>query len=155
MEAAGVLPWYRGISVHDRYAQYWTFDCRHAACHAHLLRDLAAVAEIPSQQPWAEAMAKLLLCANDKADAAREQGRAALSRGHLRRIEKAYDSIATQAVRANPDPWLLGREKRTKAERESYNLALALGELKSEILAFCKDLAVWFTSNLAERGSAW
>src|SRR5260370_14296336 len=79
MEAAGVLPWYRGISVHDRYAQYSTFDCRHAACHAHLLRDLAAVAETRSQEPWAEAMAKLLCSAKYKADAARGAGKTSLS----------------------------------------------------------------------------
>jgi transposase len=153
MEAAGVLPAYRGISVHDRYGQYWLFsDCRHAACHAHLLRDLAAVAERPSQEPWAEAMAKLLVSAKDKADRAREAGRSSLSKGQLRRIDKVYDGIVTQAIRANPDPWLLGRDTRTKAERESYNLALAFKDLKGEVLLFCKDLRVWFTSNVAERG---
>src|SRR5713101_5780101 len=54
MRAAGVLPWFKGIAMHDRYAQYWLFDCTHAACAAHLIRDLAAVADTPSQQPWAE-----------------------------------------------------------------------------------------------------
>jgi transposase len=51
MEAAGVLAGYGGISVHDRYAQYWCFGCRHSACHAHLLRDLAAVASEPRRSP--------------------------------------------------------------------------------------------------------
>ena len=37
-------------------------------------------------------------------------------------------------------------------ERESWNLALAFKELKAEILLYCKNLSVWFTSNLAERG---
>jgi transposase len=152
MEDAGVLPGYRGISVHDRYGQYWLFACEHAACHAHLIRDLAAVAERSSQRPWAEAMAKLLLEAKDKADKAREAGKASLSKGQLRRICKAYDDIVTQAVRANPDPWLLGREERTKAERDSWNLALAFKDLKDDILRFASNLAVWFTSNLAERG---
>jgi hypothetical protein len=54
--------------------------------------------------------------------------------------------------RSNPDPWLLGREERTRAERESFNLALAFKEMKDDILRFCQNLAVWFTSNLAERG---
>jgi len=96
-------------------------------------------------------MAKLLLDAKDKADRAREAGKASLSKRQLGRIAKDYDAIVTQAVRANPDPWLLGREERTKAERESWNLALAFKELKKEILRFCSNLAVWFTSNLAER----
>jgi transposase len=152
MEDAGVLPGYQGVSVHDRYGQYWLFACEHAACHAHLIRDLAAVAERASQRPWAEAMAKLLLSANDRADKAREAGKASLSKRQLRRISQAYDDIVVQAVRANPDPWLLGREERTSAERESSNLALAFKELKEDILRFCENLAVWFTSNLAERG---
>ena len=67
MRAAGVLPEFRGIAMHDRYAQYWVFDCLHAACSAHLLRDLAAVAETPSQLTWTEAMATLLLHAEDDA----------------------------------------------------------------------------------------
>jgi transposase len=97
-------------------------------------------------------MATLLLSAKDNADKAREAGKTSLSKHQLRRISKAYDAIVVQAVRANADPWLLGREERTKAERESWNLALAFKELKEDILRFCENLAVWFTSNLAERG---
>ncbi|HYR64107.1 MAG TPA: IS66 family transposase, partial [Actinomycetota bacterium] len=152
MEAAGVLPEFKGVSVHDRYAQYWRFGCQHSACHAHLIRDLAAVAERASQEPWAEAMAKLLLDAKDEAEKARAAGRTSLSRRRLKAISAAYDAIVIRAIRANPDPWLLGREKRTQAERESWNLALAFKELKAEILLYCKNLSVWFTSNIAERG---
>jgi transposase len=152
MEAAGVLPGFGGVSVHDRYAQYWPFSCEHAACHAHLLRDLAAVADRASQVPWAEAMATLLLDAKDEADKARAAGRTSLSKRRLKAISAAYDDIVTRAIRANPDPWLLSREQRTKAERESRNLALAFKELKAEILLFCKNLTVWFTSNIVERG---
>ena len=146
MEAAGVLPGFTGVSVHDRYAQYWFFPCTHAVCGAHLLRDLAAVAETASQEPWTEAMAHLLLSAKDKADAARDKGKTSLSPQQLRRISKAYDEIVTQAIRANPDPLLLGRQERTKAERDSFNLALAFQDLKAE------NLAVGFTNNTAERG---
>src|SRR5229473_1769084 len=93
MEAAGVLPGFQGVSVHDRYAQYWRFGCQHSACHAHLIRDLAAVAERASQEPWAEAMAKLLLDAKDEAEKARAAGRTSLSRRRLKAISAAYDAI--------------------------------------------------------------
>src|SRR2546430_2194999 len=119
--------------------------------HLPVPRPAAALADRASQKPWGGAMAKLLRDAKDKADRAREAGKASLSKRQLGRIAKDYDAIVTQAVRANPDPWLLGREERTKAERESWNLALAFKELKKEILRFCSNLAVWFTSNLAER----
>jgi hypothetical protein len=97
-----VLPGYRGISVHDRYAQYWLFPCEHSACHAHLIRDPAAVAERASQRPWAEAMARLLLSAKDRADKAREAGRASPSKRQLRRIAAAYDDLVAQAVQPRP-----------------------------------------------------
>src|SRR2546427_1901727 len=69
MEDAGVLPAFEGVCVHDRYAQYWLFGCTHAACHAHLLRDLASVAERSSQAGWAEDMARLLLDARTETEA--------------------------------------------------------------------------------------
>jgi len=152
MRAGGVLEAFKGIAMHDRYAQYWLFDCTHAACNAHLLRDLAAVAETPSQLPWTEAMATLLLSAKDDADAARNKGKKAVSARERKRIAKAYDDIVTTAVRANPDPWLLGRAHRTKAEKDSNNLAIAFRELRPEILRFTENLAVWFTNNGCERG---
>jgi len=152
MEAAAVLPEFKGISVHDRYAQYWTFPCMHSVCNAHLLRDLAAVAETRSQEPWAEAMAHLLLSAKERTDASRERGKDSLSSQQRRRIARAYDEIVTRAIRANPDPLLLGRRRRTKSERESANLALAFSNLKAEILRFCENLAVPFTNNGCERG---
>lgn len=152
MRAAGVLPEFKGIAMHDRYAQYWIFDCLHAACGAHLLRDLAAVAETPSQLTWTEEMATLLVSAKDDADAARDKGRKALSAKERKRIARAYDEIVTAAIRANPDPLLLGRHHRTKAEKDSNNLAIAFRTLKGEILCFTENLAVWFTNNGCERG---
>lgn len=151
MEDAGVLAEFNGVCVHDRYAQYWLFGCRHSVCHAHLLRNLASVAERASQAGWAEELARLLLDVKAETEAARAAGRDSLSKRRLKEISKAYDALVLRAVRANPDPWLLGREERTPAERESWNLALAFKDLKDEILLFCRNLAVWFTSNIAER----
>jgi hypothetical protein len=53
MDAAGVLPSFTGIAVHDAWAPY---DCypaaTHALCNAHLLRELIAVAETAPQGAW-------------------------------------------------------------------------------------------------------
>lgn len=47
----GVLPRVRGTLVHDRWAPYWRYtQAAHAICNAHILRDLAAVAEVASQR---------------------------------------------------------------------------------------------------------
>ena len=46
IDAAGVLPGYHGIAVHDAWAPYDTYTAaRHVLCGAHLLRELQAVAD--------------------------------------------------------------------------------------------------------------
>ena len=47
MKAAGVLPSFAGIAVHDAWAPYDSFDgaAGHALCCAHVLRELVAVTE--------------------------------------------------------------------------------------------------------------
>ena len=95
--------------------------------------------------------AALLLEAQDKAGQARERGSRHVGTVARRRISERYDEIVTQAIRANPDPLLRGRVKRTKLEADSNNLALAFQSRKDQILRFLNDLRVPFTNNLSER----
>ncbi len=64
----GLLPRLKGTLTHDRWAM------RHAIRNAHLLRDLAAAAEITGQEPRADAVAALLVDARRRCDAARDAG---------------------------------------------------------------------------------
>jgi transposase len=146
----GVLPRVRGTLVHDRWAPYWRYTrAAHAICNAHILRDLAAVAEVASQQPWADAMAGLLCDAKRKAEAAAAAGLDAVPRGQRAALRARYNRIITDALAANPDP--PAGQKRNALERASYNLAVALRDHATEILRFTADLAVPFDNNQAER----
>jgi transposase len=70
MDAAGVLPGFRGVAVHDGWSPYWRYqDATHALCGTHLLRELEAVAEEP-RPGWAAGMAELLCDAALVADRA-------------------------------------------------------------------------------------
>jgi len=41
MDAAGVLPGFGGVAVHDCWSPYWRYQgATHALCAAHLLREL-------------------------------------------------------------------------------------------------------------------
>lgn len=145
----GIAPRFRGTLVHDRWAPYWRYTmARHAICGAHLIRDLAGIAEIGSQAPWACAMSELLVEAKRQCDAAREADRARLPASQRRAIRARYDAIVADAIAANPEP---EGTKRTKIERASYNLAVALRDHGSEVLCFTEDLAVPFDNNQAER----
>jgi len=47
MDAAGVLPGFGGVAVHDGWSPYWRYPkATHALCAAHLLRELEAAAEL-------------------------------------------------------------------------------------------------------------
>src|SRR5664280_2871652 len=71
MDAAGVLPGFTGVAVHDGLAAYRRYQqATHALCNAHHLRELAGIAEITGQQ-WPTALADLLVEAHVAVDAAK------------------------------------------------------------------------------------
>lgn len=147
--AAGVLVGYGGVIVHDRLALYWKLKkAKHGLCAAHLLRDLASVAEVATQTAWAGGLAGLLVEINASCDAARLAGHKSLAPTLQRRFRTRYDALVANALAANPEP--TGR-KRNSLERASYNLAVAFHTHRRAILRSMYDLAVGFTNNQAER----
>jgi transposase len=147
-DEAGVLGDFSGVMVHDRLAMYFSYDkATHAICHAHVLRDLASVG-VRFDQGWATKMAALLCEMNDLAHAARAGGKTRLSRARLEGFLACYDAVVGEGLAANPSP---AHRKRNYLERESYNLAAALRDLRSEATRFAVDLSVPFTNNEAER----
>ena len=58
MKQAGILPFFTGIAVSDRYQGYWsktwTAFAGHQACAAHILRDLQDCAETYPGAGWPE-----------------------------------------------------------------------------------------------------
>jgi transposase len=56
IDAAGVLPPFTGIAVHDAFAPYAGYrSATHALCNAHLLRELIAVVDTSTAHPRADA----------------------------------------------------------------------------------------------------
>ena len=147
---AGVLIGYRGVIVHDRLALYWKLKkARHGLCAAHLLRDLASVAEVATQTAWAAGLAGLLVEINAACDAARAAGHKALAPARQRAFRTRYDALVAEGLAANPEP-SSGR-KRTSLQRQSFNLATAFANHRPAILRYMYDLDVSFTNNQAER----
>jgi transposase len=73
MDAAGVLPAFTGIAVHDAWGPYDIYqNATHALCNAHLLRELQAVldATADGQWRWAAQVADALRDMKDRVDAA-------------------------------------------------------------------------------------
>jgi transposase len=152
LEAFGLLSRFQGVLVHDHWRAYRRFECLHAFCNAHHLRELIAIAEtIPSQRPWAEDLIALLGEANTLATEARAGGLAALPEPMVRNIQTRFDAIIQVAKARNParEP-PPGTRKRVR-QSPAHNLVKRLSENREGVLRFVTDLRVPFDNNLAER----
>ena len=158
MDEMNILPQYRGRAVHDFWKTYFKYDCKHALCNAHLLRELIFIDE-QYDQGWAQDMIDLLLRIKAMVDEAK-QTTDCLAPKTIQTFEEEYQRILEEGFleellsrQANipPDasklPKKRGRQKQSKAK----NLLDRLRDYRKEILAFMYDFNVPFDNNLAER----
>jgi transposase len=149
MDAAGVLPGFTGVAVHDGWAPYRGYEkSLHALCGAHHLRELTGAQE--AGQMWALAMICLLLDTKDHVEQAKADGQKRLSNETLDRLHASYREVIAMGHEENPglaEDSGGRRPKRTKAQ----NLLLRLDERESEVLRFATDFRVPFDNNQAER----
>jgi transposase len=152
MDAAGVLPGFHGVAVHDGWSPYWRYQVTHALCGAHLLRELDAVTGEPGQG-WAAGMAELLADAKTQADRARAAGVEQVSDGLRERLIARYQRLLADGQAANPPPRPRpGQRRRGRACRSpAANLLDRLDRHWVEVLRFVDDLRVPFDNNQAER----
>ena len=146
MDAAGVLPEFRGIAVHDCWAPYFCYPMTHAICNAHLVRDLIGVWETTAQ-PWAAKLAATLERLNVAVLDAKLAGADALDPAVLAGWHARYDALVAAGRAAHPEPEGGWRGKRPVA----VNLLDRLESLRADILRFSADFRVPFTNNAAER----
>jgi transposase len=151
MDAAGILADYRGRAVHDCWKPYFDYDCDHALCNSHLLRELIFLWEEQSQ-PWAKDMMDHLLGIKAAVATARAAGLTALPPSDQERGLQGYERIVQAGYAQNPlapaqSPKRRGRRKQSKA----CNLLDRFRDHPNEILAFMRDFAIPFDNNQSER----
>lgn len=146
MDEIGFLPAYQGITVHDGWRSYFTYDsCQHVLCHAHHLRELQGIDE-QTNQAWAKEMIDFLLMAKEaKAHAAGQ-----LSAEQLMHFEKEFDRILAQGEQLNPPPQKEKKRGRPK-QSPARNLLDRLRNHRDAVLAFLIHPAIPFDNNQAER----
>ena len=149
LDAAGILPGFKGVAVHDGWASYRDYDCTHALCNAHHLRELIYLEEATAQ-PWTRKMVDWLCAAKQQADCAR-RAHGPISRRRLCNLRQDYEVILSEGERANPlscaRVGARGRVKQTPA----VNLLKRLRQHTNDVLRFLTDLTVPFDNNQAER----
>ncbi len=150
LEAIGILPQFTGISIHDGWGSYFLYDCQHAACIVHLLRDLVFLAE-EQAAVWAADLKELLLDMKQATEQAREQGKLWLDPLEVVAWEARFLELLAEGDRLHPHavapPGARGRYKQSAAR----NLLDRLRKRQQAVLAFLEDLRVDFDNNLAER----
>jgi transposase len=150
LEAIGILPQFTGISIHDGWASYFLYDCQHAACIVHVLRELVFLAE-EQAVGWAADLKELLLSMKQATDQAREQGKLWLDPLEVVDWQTRFLELLEEGDRLHPyavaPPGTRGRCKQSPAR----NLLDRLRKHQQAVLAFLEDLRVDFDNNLAER----
>jgi transposase len=148
MKAAGVLPSFAGIAVHDAWAPYDAFGnvAGHALCGAHVLRELVAVTETGADldKTWARQAIDALLALNEAADAARAAGQDAIDPQTRDKHEDWYRKAAATGIALNA-------ARSGKLQQKRHALATRMKDREADYLRFARDLRVPFTNNAAEQ----
>ena len=153
MNEMAILPEFEGISVHDGLSSYRHYDCAHALCNAHHLRELQAVVE-QFGQTWARKMMSLLSQINQRVRHRKEYGFQSLPRHMLAQFEGRYRTLITSGLRVNRPPPIEPDEPKKRGRPKQSppkNLLDRLNRYQSQVLAFMTNFRVPFDNNQAER----
>jgi transposase len=141
MDSFGILPHFKGWLVHDDLKQYMKYDCLHAKCNEHILRQLNFVAEV-EKEAWAEKVIQFLLDQLDQS----EQG--PLDEKPFKKMLANYHDILKEGRLLHPR---LARGQRRVKQSKAANLLNRLEDDDLSVLAFRFDPRVPFTNNAAEQ----
>jgi len=147
MDEMGILPFFKGVLCHDHWKPYYHYDCIHALCNAHHLRELERAWE-QDQQQWAKEMQTVL---TDIAKAV-EDAEGCLPPDEAKRWRRRYRRLLKKAEIECPPPdesqrkGKRGRLKRSKAR----NLLERLRDFEQDVLRFMEVESVPFTNNQGE-----
>ena len=149
MNAAGVLPGFSGVAVHDAWAPYDTYThADHALCNAHALRELQAVIDAAPAGQWC--------WADQAADALRQMKHlvdtALAADGALTGLDTAALAAARHSFRSAVR---IGRreaaQRATTLMAKHHALARRLIDRQDDYLRFTHDPRVPFDNNAAEQ----
>ena len=150
MDAAGVLPSFRGVAVHDGLVVYRQYDqALHGLCKAHHLREPAGIAELTGQR-WPTKLAELLVEVHIAVQIAKAGGQTTLPAGRLAAFGKDYDTLIGEGKQFNPPPPRTGKRGRP-ALGPAGSLLARLESHRADVPRFATDFAVPFDNNQTER----
>jgi len=147
MNDMGILSRFKGTLCHDHWKPYYKYDCTHALCNAHHLRELERAWEQDGQK-WAQKLKNLLETINRKVTDAG----GAMDAQESKKYRRKYRALIKQGETECPEP--SGPKKKGKRGRikrsKSRNLLERLRDYEQDSLRFMDNKLVPFTNNLGE-----
>jgi transposase len=149
MEAVGILPFFKGIAIHDHWKPYFYYQTPHGLCNAHHFRELIYHEEQYGQQ-WAKKLHDCLLGAKMEVEAHKIKGELVMAPERLCYFEQQYDHILTIGLEEIPPVQQTIKKRGRSKQHPAKNLLDRLQNFKRETLAFMYDFRASFTNNQAE-----
>ncbi len=150
IQASEILTGFTGVAMHDGWASYHRFDCEHALCNVHHLRELTVFKE--AGQEWADDMIALLIKIKIDVEQAKQQNLDQLDTARITDLERQYLNIIQAGYSLHPPPEKSDKSKRGRVKNSpERNLLKRLDEHRKSVLRFMHDFDVPFDNNLAER----
>lgn len=112
MDKIGVLPEFKGISVHDFWGSYLSYSCEHSFCCAHIIRELIRVEEETSQK-WPHKLIELLLKAKEQKKEYHGDG-VPIPPIIRTSLKESYDELVQFGLDENPPPKITKGKKGRK-----------------------------------------
>jgi len=145
MNDMGILPRFQGVLCHDHWKPYYKFDCTHALCNAHHLRELTRAWEQDAQK-WAKNMKNLLETINRKV----KDAGGALNAKESQKYRLKYRALFKEAEIECPEPIRPKGKKGRMKKSKSRNLLERLRDYEQDTLRFMDNEQVPFSNNLGE-----
>jgi len=138
-----ILPLYKGNLVHDRFSPYFSYDCEHSLCNAHILRELLYLWE-SKQIKWAKDLSNLLVNVHHK----KKKG-IKFTESHYQNILKRWEVLIEPTLKNYNKVYT--KTKEDLPAGQAGKLAFALEKHKLLFLKFIKKKEIPFDNNQAER----
>jgi len=145
MDEMGILPFFRGVAVHDHWDSYYRFlHCLHGLCNSHHLRELLFYEE--QNREWATKLKKCLL--NAKVEKEKSGN---LNKERIKYYRRKMYRLLNAGLKIHPEKKYQIRKRGRPKQSKEYNLLYRMKNRIDDVLRFILNATVPFDNNLAER----
>ena len=151
LDSIGVLPFFKGVAVHDFWKPYYKYPALHAQCCVHLLREFNYLSD-QKHCLWASEMSILLLKMRKAKEKALKLAKKGFKKTTLGRYRRLYGDIVALGLGLHPPPVRQAGQKGRLGKGVIRCMLERLRDYESDILRFLTDFRVPFSNNISEQG---